>query len=49
MADAAGIFDTVTHVLNRAKAEGITTHDASDRIAEDRIAQSAVIQRLRIP
>ena len=49
LADAAGIFDTVTHVLNRAKVEGITTHEASDRIAEERIAQAAETQRLRIP
>ena len=36
-ARVAGIRETVTNVLRTARAEGITTADAADRLAERRI------------
>ncbi|MCO4743225.1 MAG: Glu/Leu/Phe/Val dehydrogenase [Proteobacteria bacterium] len=49
MEDAARIFDTVKRVLNKASAEGLTSLAASNKLAEERIAQVAAVQRLRLP
>ncbi|TNE89550.1 MAG: Glu/Leu/Phe/Val dehydrogenase [Deltaproteobacteria bacterium] len=49
MEDAAGIFDTVKRVLNKATSAGITTLAASDALAEERIANAASLQRMRLP
>jgi leucine dehydrogenase len=48
MADAANIFNTVKRVINKAKAEGITTTRASNRLAEERIEAVARIKRLHL-
>jgi leucine dehydrogenase len=49
MADAASIFDTVKRVINLAKAEGITTTAASNKVAERRIDSVSRLQRLHLP
>lgn len=46
MDDARGIFDTVKSVLNKAQSEGISTIEASNRIAETRIASVRNVKRL---
>ena len=37
MAKVTGIYDTVLRILKSAEAEGITTNEAADRLAEDRL------------
>ena len=49
MDDAAAIFSTVKSVINSAKAEGIATIDAANKLAEQRIATVNAIQRMHIP
>jgi len=49
MRDAERIFDTVQNVFARAKEDGTTTIEASNRIAEERIEAVARVQRLRLP
>lgn len=49
MDDAAGIFNTVKDIINRAKSEGTTTIEAANALAERRLDQVAAIQRLHIP
>jgi len=49
MADAASIFDTTKRIINLARAEGITTTAASNRVAEARIDAVARIRRLHLP
>jgi leucine dehydrogenase len=46
MNDAQRIFDTVKSVLNKAQAEGRTTIDASNRIAEERISTVHHVKRV---
>jgi leucine dehydrogenase len=46
--DAGAIYHTVKNVLHKAKAEGISTIEASNRIAEARIEQVAAIKRLHV-
>jgi len=43
------IFDTTARVLHEAEAEGISTADAADRMAEQRIACLGHVQQIRIP
>lgn len=49
MDDTTNIYNTVKNILNKAKAEGITTTDASNRIAEERIDAVANVQRVHLP
>ena len=49
MGDAAGIFNTVKDIINRAKSEGTTTIEAANALAERRLDQVAGIQRLHLP
>lgn len=46
--DAENIFNTVKRVLHRARAEGVSTVVASNRLAEDRIEAVAKLKRLRV-
>ncbi len=48
MEDAGKIFTTVKSILNKAHADGISSIQASNQIAEDRIEAVAKLQRLRI-
>ena len=48
MNDASLIFDTVKRVINKAKSLGITTTDASNQVAEERMEQVARLQRLHL-
>ena len=48
MDDAASIYNTVKSVVLKAKAEGVTTILASNRMAEDRIEAVAQVQRMQI-
>jgi glutamate dehydrogenase/leucine dehydrogenase len=43
------IFDTVTSVLNAAEEDGVTTAEAADMRAEDRIAALSAVHQIRIP
>jgi valine dehydrogenase (NAD+) len=43
------IFDTVTSVLNVAEEDGVTTAEAADRRAEDRMAAVSAVHQIRIP
>ena len=49
MADAAGTFDRVKKVLNRAASERISTDQAATLIAEERIERLARLRRIHIP
>jgi len=49
MADAANIFNTVKRVINKARAEGITTTAASNHMAEERIEAVSRLRRMLIP
>ena len=49
MDDAAGIFNTVKDIINRAKAQGSTTNQAAEELAQRRVAQVAHIKRLHLP
>src|SRR5690606_12930643 len=42
---AGEIYDTLTQIFELAKAQGIPTYQAADRVAELRIEQVAQIQR----
>jgi len=46
---AAGIFDTTLAVLERAASEGITTAEAADRQAEQRIREIGRLGQIRLP
>jgi len=48
MQDSANIFNTVKAVINKAKTSGITTTDASNRLAEERIEAVARLRRFHI-
>jgi leucine dehydrogenase len=48
MSDASLIFDTVKRVINKAKSLGITTTEASNQVAEERMEQVARLQRLHL-
>ncbi len=48
LADAAGIFNTVKRVINKAKSEGTTTIHASNRTAEERIEAVARVKRMHL-
>jgi leucine dehydrogenase len=48
MSDSEGIFNTVKRVLHKAQAEGISTINASNKVAEERIEAVARISRLRV-
>ena len=43
------IFDTVTSVLQTAEVDGVTTAEAADRLAEDRIAALSAVHQIRPP
>lgn len=49
MVDAASIFSTVKQVINKARALGITTTAASNRVAEERIEQVSRLRRMTLP
>jgi leucine dehydrogenase len=48
MNDSTSIFDTVKRVINVAKAQGITTTEASNRVAEERMDQVARLRRFHL-
>lgn len=48
MEQASSIFDTVKDVINKAKAEGITSIQASNRLAEERIEAVAGVKRFHL-
>ena len=48
MADAEGIFNTVKRILHRANSEGISTTEASNQIAEDRIESVGRLKRFHL-
>ncbi len=48
MDDATNIYNTVKTSLRKAKAEGMTTTDASNRIAEERIEAVAGVKRFHL-
>ncbi|MBA4607841.1 Glu/Leu/Phe/Val dehydrogenase [Aeromicrobium sp. Marseille-Q0843] len=48
-ARATGIFDTTLAVLERAASEGITTAEAADRQAEQRIREIGRLAQIRLP
>ncbi|CAA9249481.1 MAG: Branched-chain amino acid dehydrogenase [deaminating](EC [uncultured Acidimicrobiales bacterium] len=43
------IFDTLTSVLSAAEQDGVTTAEAADRRAQDRIAALSAVHQIRIP
>ena len=43
------IFDTVTSVLHVAEVDGVTTAEAADRLAEDRIDALSAVHQIRPP
>ena len=49
MDDAAAIFNTVKSIINTAKADGSTTIEAANALAEKRIAIVTAVQRMHIP
>jgi leucine dehydrogenase len=48
MNDAGKIFNTVKQVINKARAQGITTTAASNQVAEERIESVSKIKRLTL-
>ena len=48
MSDAEGVFNNVKRVLHKAQAEGVSTIEASNRLAEERIEAVARIKRLHV-
>jgi leucine dehydrogenase len=48
MNDAGKIFSTVKRVINKARAQGITTTAASNQVAEERIESVSKIKRLHL-
>jgi leucine dehydrogenase len=49
MADAQNIFTTVKQVINKARSQGITTTQASNQVAEERINAVSRLRRLALP
>lgn len=49
MGDAANIFNTVKHIINKARAESVTTIQASNRVAEERMDAVARVKRMFVP
>lgn len=49
MQDAANIFNTLKHIINKARAESVTTIQASNRVAEERIEAIARVKRMFVP
>jgi leucine dehydrogenase len=49
MDDAGAIFTTVKDIINRAKVDGVTTVQAANGLAEDRIEKVGRIQRSYLP
>jgi len=49
MAQATSIFDTGRQVVNLAREKEITSTEASNQIAEERIEQVSRLRRLRVP
>ncbi len=49
MQDAANIFNTVKQVINKARAESVTTIQASNRLAEERMEAVARVKRMYVP
>ena len=43
------IFDTLTSVLSAAERDGVSTAEAADRRAQDRIAALSAVHQIRIP
>jgi len=43
------IFDTVASVLKAAEADGVSTAEAADRLAENRIAALSAVHQIRLP
>ena len=43
------IFETVASVLHAAEADGVTTAEAADRLAEERIAALSAVHQIRTP
>jgi len=48
MSDAEGVYNNVKRVLHRAQADGVSTIEASNRLAEARIEAMAGLQRMRV-
>lgn len=48
MQDAANIFNTVKRVINTAKAQGTTTVQAANRVAEERIESVGRLKRMHV-
>ena len=48
MNDAGKIFNTVKQVINKARAQGITTTAASNQVAEERIEAVSKLKRLHL-
>jgi len=48
MQDAANIFNTVKRVINTAKAQGTTTVQAANRVAEERIEAVGRLKRMHV-
>ncbi|MDG1480478.1 MAG: Glu/Leu/Phe/Val dehydrogenase dimerization domain-containing protein [Myxococcota bacterium] len=48
MNDAGNIFNTVKQVINKARANGITTTAASNQVAEERIESVSKLKRLHL-
>ncbi len=48
MSDAEGVFNNVKRVLHKAQADSISTIEASNRLAEERIEAVARIKRLHV-
>ena len=49
MEQAAGIFDTITHILQRSEQQGITSIMASNAIAEERIKMASRLREHLLP
>lgn len=49
MQDAANIFNTVKRIINKARSEGTTTIQASNRVAEERMEAVARVKRMYVP
>jgi len=49
MADTANIFNTVKQVINKARALGITSTQASNQVAEERIERVGRLGRFHLP
>jgi glutamate dehydrogenase/leucine dehydrogenase len=47
-AKVEGIFNAVREIFHRAKAEGIPTSEAADRIAKDRMRDISRLRLIRV-